>query len=244
MGNRNRIWAIVGAGIMTLGIATVAFADTLQVSDQGIVAGWDSGTPFAEDAEGDPLTINPEECADLDVDEGEIVFRFTQSGGGQNGVTPNGGGAAGNLLDVNLNAGDIMIDDVQAGHVANNNVWWLVSVTPSGDEVVVTSATSNVTGGTLHVADICIGAAGQVETQAPSDAPTDAVTQAPSSGVTQAPSFEQSQEGEVEPTEPDTSTLGGDVGGPGDAAWLLVVALGVLLATIVVLTPARAGSRR
>ncbi len=66
-------------------------------------------------------------------------------------------------------------------------------------------------------------------------------------GETDEPSFEQSQEGETdEPSEPDTATIGGSsgVGGPADGAWLLVVALGVLLASIVVLTPARARVRR
>lgn len=49
-----------------------------------------------------------------------------------------------------------------------------------------------------------------------------------------------------EPSEPDTATIGGskDIGSPADGAWLLVVALGVLLASIVVLTPARAKAPR
>jgi hypothetical protein len=60
------------------------------------------------------------------------------------------------------------------------------------------------------------------------------------------PSFEQSQEGETDaPSEPSTDTFTGNgTSGPADGAWLLVVALGVLLASIVVLTPARAKSRR
>lgn len=57
----------------------------------------------------------------------------------------------------------------------------------------------------------------------------------------------QSVEGDTdEPSEPDTATIGGskDLGSPADGAWLLVVALGVLLASIVVLTPARAKAPR
>jgi hypothetical protein len=46
-------------------------------------------------------------------------------------------------------------------------------------------------------------------------------------------------------TECPCDTLpGANTSGPADGAWLLVVALGVLLASIVVLTPARAKSRR
>jgi hypothetical protein len=56
------------------------------------------------------------------------------------------------------------------------------------------------------------------------------------------PSFEASEEAF---TEPPSDAFGAkDSSGPADGAWLLVVALGVLLASIVVLTPARAKSRR
>lgn len=64
---------------------------------------------------------------------------------------------------------------------------------------------------------------------------------------TDQPSFFTSQEAETDaPSEPDTATIGGSktVGSPADGAWLLVVALGVLLASIVVLTPARAKAPR
>jgi hypothetical protein len=60
------------------------------------------------------------------------------------------------------------------------------------------------------------------------------------------PSFEQSQEGLTDaPSEPNTATIGGNrSSAPADGAWLLVVALGVLLASIVVLTPAPARRRK
>lgn len=46
--------------------------------------------------------------------------------------------------------------------------------------------------------------------------------------------------------QPPTDALAGDTGssGPSQTAWLLVVALGVILASVVILTPARAKSRR
>ena len=58
--------------------------------------------------------------------------------------------------------------------------------------------------------------------------------------------FNQTQEGATDaPTEPSTDAFGGNgTSSPADGAWLLVVALGVLLASIVVLTPARAKGRR
>jgi len=54
--------------------------------------------------------------------------------------------------------------------------------------------------------------------------------------------FESSEEAETEPTTSSLDTSG--TSAPADGAWLLVVALGVLLASVVVLTPARAKSRR
>ena len=65
-----------------------------------------------------------------------------------------------------------------------------------------------------------------------------------------APTFTDEPGGETDaptgaPSEPNTAAIGGNgISGPADGAWLLVVALGVLLASIVVLTPARAKSRR
>ena len=102
------------------------------------------------------------------------------------------------------------------------------------------------------------------ETEAPSFEESQAgETEAPSEVPSVPPSFEQSQAGETEvpteapsfeqsvgglteaPSEPDTATIGtGGPASPADSAWLLVVALGVLLASVVVLTPARAQSRR
>ncbi len=64
------------------------------------------------------------------------------------------------------------------------------------------------------------------------------------------PTFSSTEEGETdaptdEPSEPNTATIDGDgTSGPADGAWLLVVALGVLLASVVVMTPARAKSQR
>jgi hypothetical protein len=97
------------------------------------------------------------------------------------------------------------------------------------------------------------------ETDAPTGTPfqsvfeeTDAPTGTPFQSVfeeTDAPTETpfQSVEGDTdEPSEPDTATIGGskDLGSPAESAWLLVVALGVLLSSIVVLTPARAKAPR
>ena len=210
MVKRSRILALASACVLTLGVATVAQAVVLNAEFEALIAGWDSdGEPFAQDLGGDPLEINPDECAAFDVGEDEILFWFVQSGVDQDVVTPNPGGAAENTLDVDLNDGEIFLEDVEANDVGAETVDWVVTVDPPGDELELVSASSNVDGGELVVAAICIGDA----------------------------------EG-AEATNPDTATSqGARVASPYEAAWLLVVALGVFLASVVVLSPTRTSRR-
>jgi hypothetical protein len=72
---------------------------------------------------------------------------------------------------------------------------------------------------------------------------TDPPSASPTEGVADVtPTFTQ---GVRDLTEAPTDTIGKtSTTSPADGAWLLVVALGVLLASIVVLTPARAKSQR
>ena len=69
---------------------------------------------------------------------------------------------------------------------------------------------------------------------------------APESTGTPQPSFSGGRGGDTnQPTQPSTDAIGSTgSSGPAGSAWLLVVALGVLLASIVVLTPARSKTRR
>jgi hypothetical protein len=74
-------------------------------------------------------------------------------------------------------------------------------------------------------------------------APTDTAAPAESPAPTDTPSGGGAGD-TATPTQPPTDTLSSNTSGPSDGAWLLVVGLGVLLASVVVLTPARAKSRR
>ena len=63
--------------------------------------------------------------------------------------------------------------------------------------------------------------------------------------TTTTTTFTQETSGETDvPTEPPTTTFGGGTSGPSDGSWLLVLALGIFLASVVILTPARAKSGR
>ena len=240
MKKRNKVWGLLGAAILTLGIAGVALAEDLKDAHTGITVGWDEN--------GDPTTdfdggANSEGCDELTLAEGDIVFHFVQSGQGT---------AAGpddsNLLDAQFTGANDqtgVVDDTVQGN--GTNVDWFVWVNSAGGDVTLDDAQSNVTGGELRVSHICVGDEPSEETTPPSfEASNEGETDEPSTPASEEPSFEASQEGDTdEPSEPQTDALGSNgIASPADGAWLLVVALGVLLASIVVLTPARAKSRR
>jgi hypothetical protein len=174
MKQRSTLWAILGAGVLTLGVATTAFAITLTQDQEAIVAGWDDdGDPFAVDALGDPFPFNQPECAGFGVQDGEIVFHFVQSGDVQDPTTPNGGGTTANTLDVDLNDGEIFLADLEAETVETASVDWLVAIDPPGDELELVSATSNVDGGELVLAHLCIGDQAGAEASGPDTATID-----------------------------------------------------------------------
>jgi hypothetical protein len=202
---RTSIGAILGALLLTLGATSAALAEVLVEEQEATIAGWDAdGDPFAEDKFGDPFGINGEECAGMDVGPDEILFIFDQTGEGQDPTTPNPGGTSANLLDVDLNDGEIFLTDVEAAIVDADSVDWHVTVDPPGDELELVSASSNVDGGMLVLLAICFAA-----------------------------------------DPPDTSTLAEpSTGTPSDGPWLLLLALGLLLASREVLAPSRVRAKR
>ena len=260
MKTRTRIGALLGASALSLGIVGMALAIEVKEVHRNITVTWDAG--------GNPVISggfsDSDECDE--PGQGEVIFHFVQSGQGTVANAPGN-----NLLDVDFedeaDALGVTEDSIQGN---GTNVDWFVSVDASDGSVTMVTANSNVVGGEdeLRVSHICVGS-GVVESAPPSfeqsqeietDEPSIPVvspsfeqsqeieTDEPSVPVvTDEPSFFQSQEGDTDaPSEPDTATIGGSktVGSPADGAWLLVVALGVLLASVVVLTPARAKAPR
>ena len=150
-----------------------------------------------------------------DANEAYILWVFTPGGG--NTIT------GGTLTLGGSGSGDYPIND-------DNGQW--KATTPFFDLATLT-ATLNFQGdlgnGNSNLV-ISHGCPGTQESQPPSE----------------GPSFSLDTGGETDaPSEPSTDAFGNSrTSGPADGAWLLVVALGVLLASIVVLTPARAKSRR
>ena len=194
---RSTCGAILGATILTLSVTSAALAEVLVEEQEATIAGWDAeGEPFARDKFGDPFGINSEECTGIAVDANEILFIFDQTGEDQDPAVPNPGGTSANLLDVDLNDGEIFLEDVEAEVVDPDSVDWLVTVDPPGDELELVSANSNVDGGQLVLVAICML------------------------------------------DDPDTATLTArPTLGSNDGVWGLVLSLGLLLASVVLLSP-------
>jgi hypothetical protein len=218
---RSRILALLGAAVLTVGTVGLAFANTLS-SDKPNMAGSSFNDLISEEG------VN-EDCSDFgdSVGEGQVGIHFI--------LTPpvSGAGSISGTVD------SVAFGPVNGGYNGgseNGAMHFYVVVNGTGASVLDDAVTTN-TGGNLTVSHLCFG-----ETEE-SDAPS---FEASDEGETDTPSFEASEEGDTdEPSEPQTDAFGANgTASPADGAWLLVVALGVLLASVVVLTPARAKSRR
>ncbi|HJP87420.1 MAG TPA: hypothetical protein VJ850_00070 [Candidatus Limnocylindrales bacterium] len=193
-----------------------AAALTLSVAGVALAEDLNSGQvgntlgSFTNDCEGWPVD-NP-------VGAGQIGVHFVLT-------TPDGDATSANLTAAFSNPSSSVGPVANTAHPSTTLHFYVV-ITGDGN-TTIDSASTDVDGGNLNVSHVCAGASVTTPpTEAPSATPTFGLETA---GITDAPS------------EPTTDTIGSTgTSGPADGAWMLVVALGVLLASIVVLTPARA----
>lgn len=230
MNTRSKLAALLAAGALAFALGGVAFgASVVPVLHDGNITAAGGGNNDTPDcAVGDRIEIAG---PTTDTDGADA------SGTSTNGVTVNIDYHSDDKgFDFTVEGGTVTIAYVKGSNAYNGYHYGSPGVTSDTDLF----APDNASGGPAKVSHtVWCTAAGE----APSDAPSFAQS---FEGETDAPSFAQSFEGETDaPSEPNTATIGGNgTSGPADGAWLLVVALGVLLASIVVLTPARAKSRR
>lgn len=211
---RNKLIALIGASVLALSVAGVALATNLLAGQVGNTLG-----SFTEDCNG----WNGDA-----IGAGQVGVHFVL-----NQTDASSGNLTAAFSNPTSNVGPVANGDPQE---SKNLHFWVVI---TGDaNTTIDSASTDVDGGNLVVSHVCFGAAAT---------PTPEVTpsfEASQEGATDAPtpSFQSSQEGATEC--PCDTITGVKTSGPADGAWLLVVALGLLLASIVVLTPARAKGRR
>jgi hypothetical protein len=216
---RQKLAALLGAGLLTFAVTGVAFANSLGTDKPHMVAPTTLDELISDQGVSEDCT---DFTGDLAVGDGQVGIHF---------ILTSPESDSGNI------SGDV--DGVAFGPIANTvhgqgqgqgnaSLQWYVIVDGDGSSVI-NDATTDVNGDVLTVSHLCFGAEA---TATPEATPTTEAT--PSAGVG----------GDTNnPTQPPTDSLLGS-SGPTDTAWLLVVALGVLLASVVVLTPARAKNRR
>ena len=244
MKNRTKLGALIAAGLLTFGItASLVFAAT-GASDQGVIPTWHDGNITAAGGGGN-------DAAGCDLGD-TVELDAAGSGESTNGVTVtltyNSDTKA---VGFTATGGVVTIAYIKGGSAYNeyNYVTDLGFGVSSDGNLFAPDNGSDGPAGLSH-AVFCTGpaeqatespsgsGAGATDTPAPTDTPP-ADTAAP----TDTPAGTGLGETEA-PTQPPTNGLASNGTGPSDGAWLLVVGLGVLLASVVVLTPARAKSRR
>jgi hypothetical protein len=207
MNKRSKLAALIGAGLLTFGVAGIALAD-------GTV-NWDGSQGLTN---GEPTNT---QC-DANNPAGTVTWVFTL--GGSNSVT----------------SATLTISGSGAGAAAGS-----YPSTPTGNEIKFqTPIPDDFSTTSASVAYVGDTGSGEVNLTISHWCPAEVQPTPTEEAPTPTPGGGGQGESDV-PTQPSTdSVLGTGSSSPADSAWLLVVGLGVLLASIVVLTPARAKSRR
>lgn len=234
MASLKKLAALIGAGALVFAMVGTALAAT-GASDQGVTPTWHDGNITA-DGNGQS------DGADCSADDSIETLDSAGSGDSVNGVHVDWTyDATTKAFGFTATGGFVSIAYVKGGDAYNEYDYTGFAdggVTSDGNMFAPDNASDGPAG--LSHAVFCTTPGEAQPTDTPA-APT--ATPAPPEAT---PTFGGDTGGESDaPSEPNTATLGGNsTSGPADGAWLLVVALGVLLASIVVLTPARAKSRR
>jgi hypothetical protein len=233
---RNKIMALVGAGVLTMGVVGSAFATDLLAGQVGIKLSDKAGTE--------------QECADfpLEIGAGEIGLHFVLTGAS----------ADSGLLSASFSTDSFVNEpsDKSAGPV----VMWDVVITGDGD-TTLDSASTDITGDQLVLSHSCAGEESSSSTtsfESSEESSTDSQSSSSSSSTT---SFESSEESTTDSqssssttsfsdsvsdttSQPPTDTIGNTGSGQQSSGlWMLLAALGVLGGSIIVLAPSKAKTK-
>jgi hypothetical protein len=223
MNTWKKLSALVGIGVLALAVAvpTMAGDEVVWATVTGHQA--HSATDNNPDSWGD-------DCVKDERSGDELTFVLEHDYALV--VVKSGSGEFANTLFANASAGETVWADVNGNSVFDDDDKGISHIIFCGESDATAPPTFEQSEG------------GETDapTPPPTTPPTTPPTAPPSAPPTAPPSFGQSQGGVTDaPSEPDTTAIGsGGPSTPADSAWLLVVALGVLLASVVVLTPARA----
>ncbi|HEX7950733.1 MAG TPA: hypothetical protein VF494_10325 [Candidatus Limnocylindrales bacterium] len=236
MKTRTKLAALLGAGILAFGAYGLTMAAATGESDQGVTPTTIAGNITLAGGGGN-------DGADCAAADGLETGNSGGSGTTTNGVTVTwtfdgttkefGFTATGGLVTIAyVKGGDAYNEYDYLGDLGHG-------VASDGNMFAPDNGSDGPAG--LSHAVFCTSPS-EEESQPPSEVPSAPPSEAPSA----PPSFVSSELPATDlPSEPNTATVptSGN-SGPSDSSWLLVAALGVLLASVVVMTPARAKNRR
>jgi hypothetical protein len=242
MRTRDKLGALIGAGLLTAAVGSTVFAVTPQVAPTYTIAVTKDATPDVVPVGGASVLFtvavqNTGTGSFLQVEVADSLVGCTLS-------APSGTGAP-----TTLAAGDTW-----------TYTCTVTGVTPNTTNTATVSACHNGSGACSQNNQKTTGEASvtvlldtatlppptdtpaPTDTAAPTNTPAPTDTAAPTGGPTGTPAGGGGGATD-QPTMAPTNSLFGNGSGPADGAWLMVVVLGVLLASIVVLTPSKAKRR-
>ncbi|HEX8024700.1 MAG TPA: hypothetical protein VF484_00705 [Candidatus Limnocylindrales bacterium] len=227
--DRRKIAALLAAGILTLGVAGTALAGSGPSDPQGITPVEHPGNIQlpGDNSDHDKANCDIGDAVDIDGQGGDSDF--TDDATTTNGVTVTiEYDATAKTLSFTAEGGVVTIAYVKGGDAYNEYDYPVAGVTTDGN-LYAPDNDGGQPAGLSHVI-FCTGEA------APSDQPTEQPTEQPSSGGG----------GETNvPTQPATDAVtNSGSSGPSEMGWLLVVTLGVIVASVFVLKPTRVIGRR
>jgi hypothetical protein len=214
---RNKILALIGAGVLSMGVVGVALAEELQENQAGQTIG--------AILEGQQVCDDFDELG-IEIGDGEIGLHFILT-------QPSGDSAT---IDVETSTGS-------ASGVANTPkgagaLHFYVVVTGDMDSVLVSAETS-IDGGNLVLSHACAGE----ETTTTTTTEFTSSEQSTTDTETTTTNFTSSEQSTTN-TQPQTDTIGATGSGQQSSGlWMLLAALGVLAGSVIVLAPSKAKSK-
>jgi hypothetical protein len=212
---RNRVLAIVGAAVLTMGVVGVALAEELLDGQVGQALS----------------TFNQENCDQfpLEIGAGEIGVHFVLSNPDADSGT----------LDATFSTDSFA--GLASADTNSNALMWYAVITGDLDTTIL-SAHTDVNGKSLVISHVCPGEETSSSSTTSFESSEESSTTSESSSESTT-SFESSEESTTT-TQPPTDTIGNSGNGQQSGGmWLLLAALGVLAGSVIVLAPSKAKSR-
>jgi hypothetical protein len=211
--NRSKLLALVGAGVLSMGVVGVALATDLNPGQVGI--------KLSEKA------ADAEVCADfpLEIGAGEIGVHFVLTG------------ASADSGKLTASFSTDSFADLDSSKSAGGTVHWYAVITGDGD-TTLDSASTDIDGNLLVLSHSCAGETTTTTTTTSFESSEESTTDSQSSST----SFTDSVSDSTTQPPTDTIGNTGS-GQQSSGLWLLLAVLGVLAGSVIVLAPSKASTK-